>query len=351
MRTDDFTSPNVQPENQVRVSSTNPFSHEENFGVFRSSAWSNVLERTYGFTPVYFTAVDGDRLLALLSVMEVKSWLTGIRGVSLPFTDHYEPFASSKESLQSVFESAKQHGRKQQWKYLEVRGGAEWFGGVVPSLSFFGHTIKLNSDPDAAFSTFDSAVRRSIRKAEKSALSIEISQSLDSIRAYYHLHCRTRKRHGLPPQPFKFFLNIHRQILSQNLGMVISARQNDRMIASAMFFHSGSEALYKFGASDPRFQDLRPNNLVMWEAIKWCARHGKKLLDLGRTSVSNEGLRRYKLGWGAEERSIRYFKFDFREDAFVTDKDSASGWHNRVFRMLPVFCSRLIGRAIYRHVA
>lgn len=351
MRTDDFTSPNVQPENPVRISSTNPFSYRENCGVFRGAAWAKVLERTHGFAPFYFTAAEGNRLLAVLSVMEVKSWLTGIRGVSLPFTDHCEPFASSKEPLQSVFEAARQHGRKRAWKYLEIRGGADWFGGAVPSVSFFGHTIKLNSDPDAVFSTFDNSVRRAIRKAEQSALSVEISQSLESIRSYYDLHCRTRKRHGLPPQPFKFFLNIYREILSQNLGMVVSTRQSNRVIASSVFFHSGNEAVYKFGASDPQFQELRPNNLVMWEAIKWCVRHGKALLDLGRTSVSNEGLRRYKLGWGTEERSIRYFKYDFRKSEFVTDKDDASGWHNRVFRTLPVFCSRLIGRAIYRHVA
>jgi len=68
-------------------------------------------------------------------------------------------------------------------------------------------------------------------------------------------------------------------------------------------------------------------------------------------SLENEGLRRFKLGWGTQERRIDYFRYDQRKAAFVTARDESSGWHNRIFRMLPVSLSRLIGAASYRHVA
>ena len=122
-------------------------------------------------------------------------------------------------------------------------------------------------------------------------------------------------------------------------------------MAGAVFFHSGRTCLYKFGASDETFQHLRANNLVMWEAIKWHARRGLGRLDFGRTSLGNGGLRRFKLGWGARERRIDYFRYDQRKAGFVTARDVSSGWHNRIFRMLPVSLSRLIGAAAYRHVA
>ena len=168
--------------------------------------------------------------------------------------------------------------------------------------------------PENLFARFDSSVRRAIRKAEKCGLEIGISNSLEAVREYYSLHCKTRRHHGLPPQPFTFFLNIHRHVLSQNMGMIVSAKHQQRPVASAVFFHTGAEAIYKFGASDPAFQELRANNLVMWEAIQWCVRNGKKILDFGRTSLANEGLRRYKLGWAAEERRIDYYRFDFRTE-------------------------------------
>jgi lipid II:glycine glycyltransferase (peptidoglycan interpeptide bridge formation enzyme) len=122
-------------------------------------------------------------------------------------------------------------------------------------------------------------------------------------------------------------------------------------VAGAVFFHFGKTAIYKFGASNEAFQHLRANNLVMWEAIKWHAMRGFAVLDFGRTSLGNEGLRRFKLGWGTRERRIDYFRYDQRKSGFVTARDESSGWHNRIFRILPVSLSRLVGAASYRHVA
>jgi lipid II:glycine glycyltransferase (peptidoglycan interpeptide bridge formation enzyme) len=133
--------------------------------------------------------------------------------------------------------------------------------------------------------------------------------------------------------------------------MIVLARHNKIPVAGAIFFQSGDRAIFKYGASDDSFQHLRGANLVMWEAIKWHAHHGAKKLHLGKTSIANEGLRKFKLGWGAEEQKIEYFKFDLRKEKFVPGKDPCFGWHNRVFQSLPVSASRLIGKVLYRHWA
>src|SRR3954471_16887342 len=69
------------------------------FSFFHGSAWAKVLKDTYGFTPYYFAAVRKDQLLGLLPTMEVRSWLSGIRGVSLPFTDECAPLTSNAVSM------------------------------------------------------------------------------------------------------------------------------------------------------------------------------------------------------------------------------------------------------------
>jgi lipid II:glycine glycyltransferase (peptidoglycan interpeptide bridge formation enzyme) len=317
---------------------------------FHSAAWARVLHSTYGLTPHYFTLQRENRLLALLPVMDVNSALTGRRGVSLPFTDHCEPLGFSEATSAALIKEALQYGRARRWKYLECRGGTP-FGEVAPSTTYFGHKLELGRDTGVLFNRFESSVRRAIRKAEKCGVITEISQTLPAVREYYALHCMTRRHHGLPPQPFRFFLNIHRHVMSQNLGMVATARYQGRPIASTIFFHLGTEALYKFGASDPDFQEFRANNLLMWEAIKSYIGQGKKTLDLGRTSSQGDGLRRYKLGWGAEERPINYYKYDFRKSHFVTAKDDSVGWYNQLFRVLPVHFSRALGALLYKHTA
>lgn len=319
---------------------------------FHAAAWAKVLQSTYGFTPAYFTLNESGRLHALLPIMEVDSWLTGRRGVSLPFTDECEPLCSDPASFGWVLKEAMRYAEVRDWKYIECRGGKEFLADAPASTSFYGHRLSLADKEEVLFANLDGGrCRSAIRKAAKSGVTVEFCQSLDAVRIFYALQCKTRRKHGLPPQPFRFFQNIHNHILSQSRGFIVLARYQQAPVAAAVFFHWEKKAIYKYGASDETFQHVRANNLVMWEAIKWYAQHGFEELDFGRTSLANDGLRRFKLGWGTEEHRIEYVRYDRRAGGFVTVKDEASGWHNRVFRALPCFLSRQIGAVLYKHVA
>jgi lipid II:glycine glycyltransferase (peptidoglycan interpeptide bridge formation enzyme) len=234
---------------------------------------------------------------------------------------------------------------------LECRSNDGDWTGASPSLSFYGHAVDLRNGEGALFKRCDAAVRRGIRKAEAAGLKIEFDHSADAMRIFYSLHCGTRRRHRLPPQPFRFFDSIRRHVLEQNHGFVATARLGQRLVAAAVFFHFEQEAVYKFGASDYAAQNFRPNNLVMWAAIRRYVELGFKRLHLGRTSLTNDGLRRFKLGFGAQEEEIEYCKYDFKRSRFVTDIDRAASWVNNVFGCLPVALLRLTGRVLYPHLS
>lgn len=318
---------------------------------FHSAAWARVLHDTYRYQPAYFVTGKENDFEALLPVMEVSSWVTGRRGVSLPFTDECEPLGTDSTAFRHLFAHAQAHGLSHRWKYLECRGGLTWLDNTSASTSFHNHHLELMADDSKLFRKFDSSVRRAVRKAEQSNLTVEFSQSLESMRTFHGLLCLTRQRHGVPPQPFPFFANIQRHVLALNKGWVVLARYGGVPVAGAVFFHFGSKAIYKFGASNEAYQHLRANNLVMWQAIRHYALAGFVNFDFGRTSFNNEGLRHFKLSWGTKERQVDYTRYDLNQGRFVTARDSASGWHTRIFQHSPVFLSRLIGAALYRHIA
>jgi hypothetical protein len=89
---------------------------------FHSAAWARVLSQSYGYTPLYFTVIEGGKLRALVPLMEVNSFLTGKRGVSLPFTDYCEPILEEGIAFQELFDPIIDHGKKRGWKYIELRG-------------------------------------------------------------------------------------------------------------------------------------------------------------------------------------------------------------------------------------
>lgn len=318
---------------------------------FHSAEWARTLEESYGFKPVYLVMVKDGNVRALLPLMEVDSWLTGWRGISLPFSDACPALFMEKDHAAELMQETKQQGKARGWKYWEGRDSGLEEEGTESSASFLEHTLPLSGSEEEIFELLKSPVRRAIRKAEKNGVKVEISRSLEDLRTFYTLHCRTRKKHGVPPQPFRFFANFHRNVLARNMGFVVVARLEGRAVAASVFVHFGSKAIYKYGASDERYQSLRAANLVMWWAIRWYARAGVEELNFGRTALRDEGLRRFKLGWGTTERTIRYCRYNFKQERFVAGEERSSDWSRFLCRGLPQWASRVAGGFLYRHAA
>src|SRR5690242_12893147 len=63
-----------------------------NASVFHSRGWLSALQSTYGYEPLAFTtSAPSEELKNALLFCVVRSWLTGSRLVSLPFSDHCDP--------------------------------------------------------------------------------------------------------------------------------------------------------------------------------------------------------------------------------------------------------------------
>jgi hypothetical protein len=315
---------------------------------FHSAAWCRVLKETYGFRPLYAVAERAGAICGVLPHMEVNNFPKGRRGVSLPFTDECCALGNETHVVEQLSAAIMEQGKRRQWNYVELRGTP--VARAEAAVSFYVHRLELQS-ADKVFTQFDSSVQRAIRKAERSGVSVEMADTLEAVRFYYSLHEGTRQKHGVPPQSFAFFASIHRHILQTGQGFVVLAREADRVIAGALFFRFGRRAIYKFGASDDRFQHLRANNLIFWKAIRTFAESGMGELNFGRTSLDNEGLRRFKLGWGSRESRLDYFKYDLRSNRFEKECDRASGWHTRVFNVLPRPVCRWAGAVLYRRLA
>ena len=283
--------------------------------------------------------------------MEVSSRLTGRRGISLPFTDACDALCSREHSFHELCAELNAHALSRDWKSWELRGNRARHGQAPAAATYWGHKLELSPRTDEVFSRLQGTARTSVRKAQNQNLTIEFATDLDAVRTFHALLCKTRKRHGLPPQPRHFFECVQRQILAAGQGWVVLAKHGGVTVAGAIFFHLGTTAIYKFAASDIASRDLQANNLVLWRAMEWYAKNGFTSMDFGRTSIANEGLRRFKRAWGAIEHLIEYIKFDRRESRFVTMKDRTSGWHTRFFRILPAPIANLIGAVAYRHLA
>lgn len=315
---------------------------------FHHPAWASLLADCYGYRPFALALVGAGGIRRGLPVMEVRGLFGGRRWVSLPFTDHCSPLAEAEE-LGALASAIVQAGAAEEVAQVEIRSPLE-----TPTMRRRAeaviHRLELDPDPERVLAGFRGSVRRSIRKAEREGVEIrEATSEADIAQRYYELHLRTRKRQGTPAQPRRFFRLLWRRLLEPGLGYGLLAYVKGEPVAGAIFLDWNGTVIYKYGASEPRYQALRPNNLLFWHAIRRASERGRQTLDFGRTDWENDGLRAFKSSWGATEEPLVYSGVGIGASATA---GRARGLAGLAIRRSPttVVC-RAVGEAFYRYAA
>jgi len=316
--------------------------------IFHHPNWTQLLSESYGYKSFAMSLRnDADRLIAGLPVIEVKGLLGKRRWVSLPFTDYSEPLYADPiyklpfiERLQALH---LQHPARQ----LEIRAKLPAQEEVSFSSDYVLNLVPLSDGIDRVSHNICQMHRRNIRKAKRGGVTIESGHEEQHLRAFYALHLETRRRKGVPIQPWSFFRKIGEILLASGLGFVLLAYHENRCIAGAVFLHFNRTLTYKYGASTKSGLPLRPNNLIMWTAIEWGCRHGYHVLDMGRTQIDDAGLRRFKNGWGAEESELVYSSFGPCKSSSLMRQ--VTPWSATAIRHSPLWVCQALGQLLYRY--
>ena len=59
--------------------------------IFHHPNWLRVIESCYGYKPFCLAVEQGERIVGIMPLLEIRSWLTGRRAVCLPFSDFCGP--------------------------------------------------------------------------------------------------------------------------------------------------------------------------------------------------------------------------------------------------------------------
>jgi CelD/BcsL family acetyltransferase involved in cellulose biosynthesis len=318
---------------------------------FLTVDWLLVLAETYGYKPIILSLYEESEILAVIPIMEIQSILTGRRGVSLPFSDFSGLYARDRETLQEMFERVIDYGRERSWKRVELRCGDRFLPGTTCAVNYIEHTINLDRSIDDVKAALKASVRRNIRKGQKSGLTITINAGKKQLNEFIRLNRITRKRHGLPPQPSRFFKRLYDEVVAKGDGRLITASIGENTIAAALFLRSGDKVVFKYGASDIRYQGLRANNLVMWKAIELYHGKGVKSFSFGRSSRHNRGLLQFKDGWGTDRSDFPYYSYDLSTGVFLSGGSIDTGRAEQILKHVPIPLLQFIGYTLYRHVA
>jgi hypothetical protein len=324
--------------------------------VFHTSAWLNALSSTYGYEPVVFTtSAPTNPIRNGVLFCRVKSWLTGLRFVSVPFGDHCEPLFTANEDRLLLTAFLPRLVEQEHCDYIEVRWPTpDAFGptqyGLVRSAIFLHHLLDLRPPLPALFDRLHkSCFQRRIRRAENERLTYAEGMSDSLLRQFYSLLVLTRRRHGVPPQPMVWFRNL-RDYFGEAIKIRV-ALKNGEPIAGILTLRYKDILVYKYGCSDAAFHRYGVMPFLFWQTIQRAKEEGVAEFDLGRTDAYDSGLIAFKNRLGATTSSLIYYRYPASSAA--RPAFSAFMQQRRVSAVsahMPTMLLRAVANCLYRHV-
>lgn len=320
--------------------------------VFHRVEWLHALQATYGYRPFVFTSTPPSIPLQNgILLCEVRSFLTGNRLVSLPFSDHCEPLASRPDELNEILANLVNRITNERWKYIELRPicyAPRADTGLALTTTYHFHKLDLCPNEQTLFKRFHKdSIQRKIVRAEREGLRCEQGSSDELLSCFYELLIKTRRRHGIPPQPRKWFRNLIDAFRSDLKIRV--AFKKETPVASILTIKHHKTLVYKYGCSDSRYNNLGGTPLLFWQAIRDARASGVEELDMGRSDWSNEGLVTFKDRWGAQRKALQYWRYPCT--AAPSRWQTLAGQARRLVMAAPDCVLVMMSNVAYRHIA
>ena len=312
---------------------------------YHCEPWIEAVRSAYSMRLEVATLHRGGELRAAGVLARAKG-LFSTRLIALPFSDCADPLALDEQARADFMGVllASNPGTS-----IEVRGVA----GAEPwqNVDCFGHwTLDLQRPYKEISARFSRTVKGGIKRGIKDNLQIDRGTSVEYLARFYNLQLETRRRLGVPPQPFKFFATVHEKFARGDNCEMWFARHEGRDHAGLVMLRGGNKLCYKWGA---RIENGNPgsNHFLVANLLEAYAGTATSI-DFGRCDMRNQGLVRSKSEIGCEPRPLPYAFFPKAPSNISSEVLSGPArLASVVLKRLPLPVTRVLGEAFYRYLA
>jgi len=320
--------------------------------------WRDVLRGTYNYRPFYLIAKDNGTVKGILPLFRVKSFITGNRLVSLPFSSIAGPIATSEEAMRKLIGFAEKKITDLGYNYLELKlqhtlpENLVKESGMILDTSCASFLLELTNDPkDIWTKLHKNSIRRAVNKAIRTSITVRTADTIEDMLSFYNLNIFTRKKHGSPPQSLEFFKSMWWNLNGKEFMKLSLAEYDGKVIAGIILFTFGDTIWYAYGASDDKYLKYRPNNLLLWRAIEWGCINGYKYFDFGRVSPDNRGLMDFKSRWGTQKYKLSYYYYPKMPVLISRNRTSLKyRLMSNFWRKTPVPVSKFLGPHLLKQI-
>ena len=179
----------------------------------------------------------------------------------------------------------------------------------------------LDLNPENMLMDFEHKVRKNIKKANRNNLQIQIDTEGKTLDSFLEIYYKTMDRNNAEKDYYfskKFFEAINTM---KNHFVYFNVLYEGKIISTELVIHSKNNCYSYLGGTLSEYFDLRPNDFLKYEIIKWAYEKGIKNFILGG-------------GYGSEDDGIYRYKTSFAPNGVHDFYIGKNIFDNETYKML-----------------
>ncbi len=275
--------------------------------LFHTPLWTKILAETYPMRPAArLYRVDGMEVLVPM-IEERHHLYSSYNAVPLGYGGIFSPHPLTEEQIDALLRTIV-GGMHPIFKFtlppfwnIAVPEDT----GFVEQKNDHAHVISLDAEFESLSQTrFRRLTRRCIRAARTQGVETHPAAGAQAFQAFYPLYAERAREWGYrtPPLPERLF-----HALAGHAGHQIRlhlAEVDGELAAGLVSLWHGEGIHFLIDATPSRFRRTFANYMLFWDVIEEACREGYRWINLA-SSLNNEGLRRFKEGFGAVEVDVK----------------------------------------------
>jgi FemAB-related protein (PEP-CTERM system-associated) len=268
---------------------------------FHRAGWRRVLERTLGHRAHYLYAERDGRVIGVLPLGHVKTFLFGNALISVPFCVYGGVASQDSDAAAALTDAARELAERLEVDYLELRNreprNPDW-----PRKDDLYVTFRKPIDPDVEQNML--AIPRKQRAMVRKGMKHELAGELDTgVERFFPIYSDSVRRLGTPVFARRYF-----EALMTEFGKdseVLTVTRNGEPVSSVLSFYFRDQVLPYYGGGTEQARDVAGYDFLYWDLMRRACERGYRVFDYGRSKVGT-GSFSFKKNWGFEPEPLHY---------------------------------------------
>lgn len=285
------------------------FLERNSASIFSRAEWSKVLEEGFDSNVVSYCLRKNGKI-----VLTLPGIILDFRVIKMFYSNiPYGGFSGESEYIPEFLDILESKLKKEHIHFIRV---GKNFQAQFPELEGYhkeeAYTHLLDTGQmteELLWTNYKKRVRRDIRKAEKSGVTIVEVKDAKEIDILFDLYLETMRRNeAYNTWTRKALHAIHYHLVQKGQAKILLAKVEGEIAAGMILILSPDTTYYFFAASSQKYLSMCPNDLLVHHGICLSIRAKRRFFDLMASQKEDIALMTFKEKWGAQKHPFYFYE-------------------------------------------